>query len=73
MTLLLGSEPETDSAGHAILTYGLEAEADGAVSPAQADTIARAIGELMRKAGLTTTDQEEVLSQSNDYTLHQLR
>jgi len=73
VTLSLGREPETDSTGHSILTYGLEAEPDGPVTPAEADSIARAIGRWMMDAGLTTADQQEVPSQSNDYTLHQLR
>jgi hypothetical protein len=72
VTLMLGSEPEVDANGHPVPTYGLEAEADGPVTPAQARAIALAIGRLMLRAGLTARDQLEVASLSNEYTLRQL-
>jgi hypothetical protein len=72
ITLMLGSEPEVDAKGYPVLTYGLEAEADGPVTPAQAQAITLAIGRLMQQAGLTAADQQEVPSLSNDYTLRQL-
>ena len=72
VTLMLGTEPEVDALGRAILTYELEAEADGPVTPVQSRAIAVAIGRLMRRAGLTARDQMEVVSMSNEYTLRQL-
>jgi hypothetical protein len=72
VTLLLGTEPEVDASGHAVLTYELEAEADGPMASTQVRPIARAIGRWMQRAGLTARDQEEVASLSNEYTLRQL-
>ena len=72
VTIMLGSEPEVDGDGNRVLTYGLEAEADGPVTRAQTRGIAIAIGRLMQRAGLTARDQQEVASLSNDYTLRQL-
>lgn len=72
VTLMLGNEPEVDANGKVVLTYGLEAEADGPVTPAQEHAIAVAIGRFMQRAGLTASDQQEVPSLSNEYTLRQL-
>ena len=72
VTLMLGSEPEVDANGKPVATYGLEAEADGPTTQAQARAIAVAIGHLMQRAGLTSRDQQEVESESNAYTLRQL-
>ena len=72
VTLTLGTEPEVDAHGNPVLAYELEAEADGPVTPAQARAVARAIGRLMQRAGLTARDQQEVASLSNEYTLRQL-
>lgn len=72
VTLMLGTEPEVDGNGKTVLTYGLEAEPDGPVTPAQTRAIALAIGRLMQRAGLTPRDQQEVASSSNEYTLRQL-
>lgn len=72
VTLMLGTEPEVDANGHPVLTYGLEAEPEGPMTPAQARAVAFAIGRLMQRAGLTAGDQHEVASLSNEYTLRQL-
>jgi hypothetical protein len=72
VTLMLGTEPEVDADGNRVLTYGLEAEADGPVSRRQARDIAIAIGRFMQRAGLAASDQQEVVSLSNDYALRQL-
>ena len=72
VTLMLGTEPEVDADGKRVLTYGLEAEADGPVTRKQARDIAIAIGRFLQRAGLAPSDQQEVASLSNDYTLRQL-
>jgi hypothetical protein len=72
VTLMLGSEPEVDANGNQVLTYGLEAEADGPVTGAETRGIAIAIGRLLQRAGFAARDQQEVASLSNDYTLRQL-
>jgi len=72
VTLMLGTEPEMDASGHPVVTYELEAEAAGPVTPAEAHAIAIAIGQLLQRAGLTARDQQEVESASNAYTLRQL-
>jgi hypothetical protein len=72
VTLMLGTEPEIDADGQSVLTYELEAEAEGPVTRAQSRTVAMAIGRLMLQAGITERDQQEVPSMSNAYTLHQL-
>jgi len=72
VTLMLGTEPEVDANGTPVATYELEAEAEGPTTPAQARSIAVAIGRLLQRAGLTARDQQEVESQSNEFTLRQL-
>lgn len=72
VTLMLGTEPEVDANGKPVVSYGLEAEADKPSSPAQARSIALAIGRFMQRAGITDHDQQEVVSASNEYTLRQL-
>lgn len=73
VTLMLGTEPEVDANGRVVLTYGLEAEADRPVTPVEARRIALAIGRFMQRAGLTPSDQQEVESMSNEFTLRQLQ
>lgn len=72
VSLTLGSEPEFDEEGRRVLTYELEAEPDGPTTKKQVRAIAREIGRMMHRAGLTPLDQQEVVSLSNEYTLRQL-